>query len=143
MIIKQLSVFVENKHGRMADITKTLAAHNIDIRALSIADTADYGILRLIVDKPEEAILALKEDKLTVSLTEVIAISVPDTPGGLSKAVEALSDRDVDIEYMYASLNPSDDSAFVILRVEDNEQAISLLKAAGIKLLCSNSLYNI
>lgn len=80
MLIKQLSIFVENKKGRMAEITGTLASHGIDIRALSIADTTDYGILRLIVDDPERAVLVLKEEHMTVSLTDVIAIAVPDVP---------------------------------------------------------------
>ena len=143
MIIKQLSIFVENKHGRMAEITKTLADKGVDIRALSIADTTDYGILRLIVDHPEDAVLALKDEKMTVALTEVIAISVPDVPGGLSKAVEALSAGGIDIEYMYASLNSKDDSAFVILRVEDNEKAVSVLEKAGVKLMCGSEIYNV
>lgn len=143
MLIKQLSIFVENKKGRMAEITKTLAAHGIDIRALSIADTTDYGILRLIVDDPEKAVLVLKEEHMTVSLTDVIAIAVPDVPGGLSRAVEVLATEGVDIEYMYASLNAKNDSAFVILRVEDNEKAMSLLKAARITLMSAEELYNI
>lgn len=143
MLIKQLSVFVENKHGRMAEITGVLAKNQIDIRALSIADTTDYGILRLIVNDPEKAVLVLKEEKMTVSLTEVIAISVEDVPGGLSKAVEALADKGIDIEYMYASLNCKDSTAFVILRVEDNEKAIDALKAGGIRLMCGCELYHI
>lgn len=143
MIIKQISIFVENKHGRMAEITKTLAKNNVDIRAMSIADTADYGIFRLIVDKPETAILALKEEHLTVALTDVIAISIPDEPGALSKAVVTLSDGYIDIEYMYASLNAKDNSAFVILRVEDNDKAILLLKNAGITIMNGEDLYNI
>lgn len=140
MTIKQLSVFVENKHGRMAEITRTLAKHDIDIRALSIADTADYGILRLILNKPEEAILALREDHLTVSLTEVIAVSIPDVPGGLSKAVEILTQAGIDIEYMYASIHAHKGAAFVILRVEDNQRAADLLKASGVPALNAEDL---
>lgn len=140
MTIKQLSIFVENKHGRMAEITKTLANHQIDIRALSIADTADYGILRLIVDKPEEAILALREDHLTVSLTEVIAVSIPDEPGGLNKAVEILTAAGIDIEYMYASIHAKKGSAFVILRVEDNDRAAALLQEGGVLALNAEDL---
>ena len=143
MLIKQLSIFVENKKGRMAEITGTLASHGIDIRALSIADTTDYEILRLIVDDPERAVLVLKEEHMTVSLTDVIAIAVPDVPGGLSRAVEVLAAEGIDIEYMYASLNAKNDSAFVILRVEDNEKAMALLKAGGITLMNAEELYNI
>lgn len=143
MLIKQLSIFVENKKGRMADITRTLAAHGIDIRALSLADTTDYGILRLIVDDPKKAVLVLKEEHMTVALTDVIAISVPDVPGGLSHAVEVLAAEGIDIEYMYASLGAKGDLAFVILRVEDNEKAVSLLEAGGISLMNAEELYHI
>lgn len=143
MIIKQLSIFVENKPGRMAEITETLAQRHIDIRALSIADTTDYGILRLIVDKPEEAVKALKDESMTVTLTDVIAIAIPDKPGGLSGAVRVLSDEGIAIEYMYAFLNPKEDTAFVILRVENNQKAIDVLSAAGIKLMPSEELYTL
>lgn len=143
MIIKQLSIFVENKQGRMAEITRLLADNQIDIRALSIADTTDYGILRLIVNKPERAMEALKKEGMTVSLTNVIAIAVPDCPGGLNKAVEVLSAEGIGIEYMYAFLNPKRETAFVILRVEDNEKAIQVLLEGGISLMRSEELYDI
>jgi len=143
MLIKQLSVFIENKPGRMSEITETLCKNRIDIRALSIADTTDYGILRLIVNKPEEALEVLKQDGITVSLTNVIAIAIPDVTGGLDKAVKALSSQGIEIEYMYAFLNPKSQSAFVILRVEDNEKAIASLQAGGIEILKSEDIYAI
>ncbi len=141
MIMKQLSIFVENKQGRLAEITETLAKHGLDIRALSIADTTDYGILRLIVNKPEDALAALKEEAMTVSLTEVIAVAVPDHPGGLAGAIRVLSDADIGIEYMYAFVNPKKDTAFVILRVEDNAAAIAELQKAGIQLMKDEDIY--
>ena len=140
MIVKQLSIFVENKHGRLAEITRLLAENQIDIRALSIADTTDYGILRLIVNKPERAMEALKKEGMTVSLTNVIAIAVPDCPGGLNKA---LSDKDISVEYMYAFLNPKRETAFVILRVEDNDKAIQALLEGGVALMRSEEIYDI
>ena len=143
MIIKQLSIFVENKQGRMAEITRLLAENQIDIRALSIADTTDYGILRLIVNKPEQAMEAMKKEGMTVTLTNVIAIAVPDCPGGLNKAVEVLSEKNIGIEYMYAFLNPKRETAFVILRVEDNERAIQVLLEGGVSLMRSEELYDI
>lgn len=143
MIIKQLSIFVENKPGRMSAVTKALADNDVDIRALSIADTTDYGILRLIVNKPEIAMESLKREGMTASLTEVVAIAIPDCPGGLHKAVEVLSGKGIAIEYMYAFINPKKDTAFVILRVEDNEKAMKALLEGGISLMRSEELYNI
>ena len=120
MAIHQLSVFVENRKGRLAGITAALAAAKVDIRAVSIADTTDYGILRLIVNQPGRAMEALKAQGMTVSLTEVIGIAVSDQPGGLAKAVGVLAAAGMDVEYMYAFVNPGEDVAYVILRVEDN-----------------------
>ena len=105
MIIKQISIFVENKAGRLAEITEAIAAAGIDIRALSIADTTDFGILRLIVDKPEAAALALKEAGLTVSITNVIAVGIDDTPGAFSVPMRVLADAGIDVEYMYAFIS--------------------------------------
>lgn len=105
MFIKQLSVFVENKSGRLAEITAVLAGAGIDIRALSIADTTNFGILRIIVDKPFEAETALKEAGLTVSLTSVLAIGIPDEPGGFAAAMKALAAAGVGVEYMYAFIS--------------------------------------
>ena len=142
MIIKQLSVFVENKEGRLADITATLAEAKVDIRALSLADTTDFGILRLIVDKPEEAVLALKEAGLTVSLTNVIAIGIDDKPGGFARAVRVLSDAQISVEYLYAYVSRSEELACVILRVEDNDNAIKALSDAEIRLLSQGDMFD-
>lgn len=143
MIIKQISVFVENKAGRLAEITEILAKTNVDIRALSIADTTKFGILRLIVNKPEETEMALKVAGLTVSLTDVIAISITDEPGGLAVAMKALNAADIGVEYMYAFIGTPHKKAYVILRVEDNQKAIEVLTNAGIDLLKTESVYNI
>lgn len=140
MLIEQLSIFIENRHGRMAAITELLASNNIDIRALSIADTTDYGILRLIVNRPEEALKVLKADGITVSITKVIAIAIPDSPGGLSMAIKVLSEAGIEIEYMYAFLNPKKDTAFVIIRVEDNEKAIKTLSDGGIAMMKNSEI---
>lgn len=142
MQIKQLSVFVENTQGRLADITAKLAEANIDIRALSLADTTDFGILRLIVDKPEEAVLILKESGLTVSLTNVIAIGIDDTPGGFAKAVRVLANSDISIEYLYAFVSRSDNLAYVILRVEDNDKAVKVLTDGGIPVVGQEDIFS-
>ena len=142
MQIKQLSVFVENTQGRLADITAKIAQANIDIRALSLADTTDFGILRLIVDKPEEAVLILKESGLTVSLTNVIAIGIDDTPGGFAKAVRVLANSDISIEYLYAFVSRSDNLAYVILRVEDNDKAVKVLTQGGIPVVGQEDIFS-
>ena len=143
MYIKQLSVFVENKSGRLAEITSTIAKAGIDIRALSIADTTDFGILRLVVDKPFEAEKALKEAGLTVSLTDVIAVGIPDRPGGFAETITAVADKEVGVEYMYAFISREHDRAYLIMRVADNEKAISALEAHGCDILDGESVYSI
>ena len=140
MAINQLSVFVENKRGRLAEITEILAAHEIDIRALSIADTKEFGILRLIVSDPKTAALILKEDGFTVSLTKVIGIGIDDRPGGLAKAMDVLRDNEISVEYMYAFVSRSEKTAYVILRVADNERAIDILNAQGFAVMESSEI---
>ncbi len=135
MYIKQLSIFVENKPGRLAEITAVLEQNKIDIRALSISDTKDFGILRLIVTDPGVAEKALKEAGYTVSLTQVIAIGIADEPGSLAKAMSILYNSHVSVEYMYAFLSKTNNNASVILRVNDNAQAVEALASGGIKIL--------
>lgn len=141
MFIKQLSVFVENKSGRLAEITSIIAKANIDIRALSIADTTDFGILRLVVDKPDEAEKALKEAGLTVSLTSVIAVGINDKPGGFAGAMKVLSEKEISIEYMYAFVSRAADRAYVIMRVKNSDAAAAALAENGYELLTEESVY--
>lgn len=135
MTVNQLSVFVENKQGRLSEITAVLQGAKVDIRALSIADTTHFGILRLIVDKPAEAEAALKEAGLTVSLTPVIAVGIADRPGGLAEAMTVLRDGGVSVEYMYAFISRQKDTAYVILRVDDTAKAVKLIEKAGFPIL--------
>lgn len=141
MPIKQISIFVENKPGRLADITAMLARKNIDIRALSIADTTDYGILRLIVSNPDSAVVAIREEGLTASSTEVLAIGIPDEPGGFASAIKVLADAGIGVEYAYAFITPEKGSAYVIIRVENNAAAGEVLAKAGIKLIEQNDIF--
>lgn len=141
MLIKQLSIFVENKAGRLAEITAILAKAGIDIRALSIADTTNFGILRLIVDKPDEAEKVLKDAGLTVSLTNVIGVGIPDKPGGFSSAMKCLADAGMGVEYMYAFISRDQGRACMILRVGDNERAIQALQQDGVEILTSDRIY--
>lgn len=140
MYIKQLSVFVENKDGRLAEITSIIAKAGIDIRAISISDTTDFGILRLIVNKPEFAEKALKDAGLTVSLTDVIAVGIPDRPGGIADTLAAIADKDVGVEYMYEYVARNSDHAYFVMRVADNEKAVAALQAHGCKLLSEDAV---
>ena len=141
MLIKQISIFLENKSGRLAEVTRILAANDIDISALSIADTTDFGILRLIVNKPEIAEKALKENGFTVSCTSVIAVSVADKPGGLAAVLDILDKDNISIEYMYAFVGKSEGEALVILKLSDSDKAIQILSDNGINVVPSSSVY--
>lgn len=136
MAIKQISVFVENKKGSLSGITDLLAANNIDLRALSVADTSDFGILRLIVAKEtDHALSLLKENGIIATVTNVVAFAVPDEPGGLAKVLHLLSEANINMEYLYALVTSNTDKAFTVMRVEDNEATEEILKASGIEIL--------
>lgn len=143
MLISQISVFVENKSGKLSKITGLLSDAKIDIRALSIADTTDFGILRIIVNDPEKAEKVLKENGLTVNKTKVIAVELDDKPGSLHRVLQTLSDSGIGVEYAYAFITRKNDNAYVILRVEESLSAIEILKKAGIKLLQASEVYSI
>lgn len=129
MFIKQISAFVENRPGRIAEITEILASHGIDLRALSVADTTDFGILRIIVDHPDEVAMLLRENSVTVTLTDVLAIKLSDQPGSLSHMLRLLADHGVSVEYLYAFVAPTESgSACVVLRTDDIGKAESVLK---------------
>lgn len=143
MLVKQISVFLENKSGRLAEVTKILGDNGIDISALSIADTTDFGILRLIVNQPEKAESVLRENGFTVSCTSVIAIAVADKPGGLAAALEVLDRESIGIEYMYAFVGKTSDEALVILRVETPDRAVDALSKNNIRVLSSSVVYEL
>ena len=142
-MVKQISVFVENKSGRLAEVTRLLGENNIDISALSIADTTDFGILRIIVNKPEEAEKILRENELTVTITEVIAIAIEDQPGSLARALKFLDNSQIGIEYMYAFVGKATNEAFVILRTENPQKAIDVLIKENIRVLDAKEAYSI
>lgn len=131
MIIKQMSIFVENKPGRLAEITNIIAKNNINIKALSVADTTNFGILRIIVDNPETVESVLKEAGLTVSITSVITACIHNRPGGLAEVLTLLADNSITIEYMYAFIAKSENEAYVVMRIEDEEKAVNILRANG------------
>lgn len=142
-MVKQLSIFVSNEMGGMKKITKILTDNKVDIRALSIADTSDFGVLRLIVDRPEDALEGLKAQGVTASLTDVIAVEVSDEPGGLHKIVSALADGGVDLEYIYAFLHPGKDHAYVIVKATDEDAALKTLAEHNVSVVESGELYNL
>lgn len=132
MWVKQISIFLENKSGRLATVTRLLADHNFNIRALSIADTSDFGILRLIVNDPNRAYQVLKDAGFTVNETEVLAVEIPDRPGGLAGVLDLLHKAGTNVEYLYAFVSKSAENALVLLKVENLEQAVVVLTANGI-----------
>ena len=136
MSIKQISVFVENKPGALYAMTGVLARHNIDMRALSLAETKDFGIVRIIVDNLYEATTVLKDAGYIHSITPVLGVAIPDTPGGLNKVLQVLTDAKVNVEYMYAFLGGKDaEHAYMIFRVEDPVAAKAALAARGISVV--------
>jgi hypothetical protein len=139
--IEQISIFLENRNGRLADVTRLLASNEIDISALSVADTADFGILRLIVNDPEKAFKILKENDYTVSRTNVIAVAVEDRPGGLALVLEILESHKIDVEYIYAFVGRNEGIGLVIMRLSDTEGALSLLRTKGVMVLTSKEAY--
>jgi len=142
MTIEQLSVFVENKPGKLVEALETLGTANVDLRALSLADTSDFGILRIIVDNPKKALDVLSEAGFLVKSNEVVAVIIGDKPGGLASVISMLSRGGVNIEYTYAFVAHSRDNAYVILRVDDNNAAINVLTSNDIALLTSKEMYN-
>lgn len=132
MILKQVSVFIENKPGRIARVANILAENNIDLMALSISETPDYGIVRIIVDKPEETLALLKQNDKACKITEVLAVFVNDEPGSLTKILSVLAEHDIGITYTYAFFSRIQGKACIVLRVPDNEYAAEVLREAGV-----------
>lgn len=144
MLIKQISIFLENKHGRLAKVTSILGDNNIDIRALSLADTTDFGVLRLIVNYPDKARQILTDNGFTVSINDVIALEVEDKPGGLAKTLDILGEKGISIEYMYAFVgNSKPNSAMVIFRVEEPEKALEILEREDVVIKSPDEVYRI
>ena len=135
MSLKQLTIFVENKQGSLVDITDTLAANNVNLRALSIADTQDFGLLRLIVNDNDTALSALSDKGYVLKVTEVVGVKIGDAPGKLSKALSVLAEAGVNVEYLYAFMARTEKHAYVVLRPTDNAAAETALEAAGFHMI--------
>ena len=132
MIIKQISIFMENTTGRLADVTALLAKSGINLRAISIADTADFGILRMVADQPDAAVDVLKAAGFAARETDVIAVEVPDQPGALATIMALFRDEGVNIEYLYASLEHSANQAVIVLKVDDVAGGLAMLQKHGV-----------
>lgn len=141
MKVEQISIFIENKSGRLAEVTSILGTAGVNIRALSLADTSDFGILRLIVNNREKAMSALKERGFTVSKTEVVAVEVPDQPGGLASILFELDGAAINVEYMYAFVERCGANAVIIFRFDETDKAIATLNAKGFNMLDGERLY--
>jgi hypothetical protein len=134
-MVKQLSVFLENSKGRLSRMTTLLGEAGVDLLALSIADTTDYGILRAIVNDTDKALSVLKEGGYTVNVTEVLAVLVPDVPGGLAQILKLLLETDVSVEYLYSFIHRSQENALILFKVDNVDQAATVLKNNGVELL--------
>lgn len=135
MSLKQLTVFVQNQQGSLVAITDTLAKHNVNIRALSIADTAEFGILRLIVDDNKTALKTLSDEGYLIKTTDVVGVKIGDAPGKLSEALKVLDDNSINMEYLYAFMTRTEKHAYVVLRVADNERAEKAIENAGFHII--------
>ncbi len=143
MQVEQISVFLENRAGRLAEITRLLGEAGINIRALSLADTSDFGVLRLIVNNNDKAKAVLKEHGFTVGKTHVVAVEVEDRPGGLNRILEILSKKSINVEYMYAFVQHTGEDAVIIFRFDDIDAAVKLLLDSNIKVLEGRTVYTL
>ncbi len=143
MTVKQISVFLENKPGRLAEFTDVLRQKQIDMRALSIAETPDFGIVRMIVDDPFNTVCVLKDAGYISSITPVLAVAVPDAPGSLCNILKILGEAGINLEYTYAFITRNKDLAYMILRVEDNDRAVTALTEHNVKLMTQDELYKL
>jgi hypothetical protein len=141
MRVEQISVFLENKAGRLAEVTRILSEAKINIRALSLADTSDFGILRLIVNDNDQAKEVLSRHGFTVGKTDVVAVEVEDRPGGLYKILDVLFRASINVEYMYAFVQQSGDNAVIIFRFDNLEEAVKVLTANGVTVINGSKVY--
>ena len=140
MTVKQISVFLENRPGKLAEFTDVLSENNVDLRALSLAEAEDFGIARIIVNDVYNASTVLKDAGYVFSVTKVLAVEMPDEPGALSRVMRILGNQEVNLEYMYAFTSRKKGTAYMILRVEDNQKAAEVLKKEGICPICQDEL---
>ncbi len=140
MIVKQVSVYIENETGQLARLFQVLEDNGIDLNAATIAETAEYGIFRCIVQNPEETVAILKESKYTASISQVIAVAIENRPGGLNKVLKLLAAEDIAVSYIYSTIQSASDEAVIMMKVSDTDKAIEILTAKDVKLFCLDDL---
>ena len=140
MKIKQISIFLENRKGRLFDVCSLLGKHNINIRALNVAETESFGILRIVVNNPDEAVKRLAEAGFTANLTDVVALEVPDKPGGLAGILKVLNDEDINVEYMYGFVEKATDKALMVFRFDNADKATTVLKKHDIRIATGSEI---
>jgi len=143
MYLPQISIFLENKHGALLELSQIIKEAKINIRALFLADTKDFGIVRMIVDQPEKAVELLKEKSFPATMNEVIAVEVPDSPGGLAQILAILNQNELNIEYMYGFIEKNRDNALMVMRIEDLKPAAEILSKNSISIMTREELSNI
>ncbi len=143
MKITQISVFLENKRGRLYEVASLLGENSINIRALTIADSEDFGVLRMVVDKPDEAVQILKDKGFVANITDIVAVEVEDKPGGLASILKLFYESDINIEYMYAFLEKNVDKAILVFRFDDVDKAIDILSKNNIRVLRKDEIVNL
>ena len=143
MKAEQISVFLENKTGRLAEVTGILSEANVNIRALALADTSDFGVLRLIVDDNIKAVKALKNRGFTVGRTDVVAVEVEDKPGGLHRLLDMLHNAEINVEYMYAFVQHSGENAVMIFRIDNIDEAVRVLEEHDVKVINGSEVYTL
>ena len=141
--IDQLSVFIENKPGKLVEVLESIGNTGVDLRALCLADTSDFGVLRVIVDKPDDTYKTLTNEGYLVKSNKVLPVAISDEPGSLAKTLRILRDKGISVEYTYAFVAHSSGSAYVIIKVEDNAVAAAALTESGVKLAEESEIYNI
>ncbi|HPA46259.1 MAG TPA: ACT domain-containing protein [bacterium] len=142
MKLRQISIFLENQAGRMAEVTGILGRAGVNIRAIALADTADFGIIRLIVDKTDKALEVLKNEGITVKETQVVAVEIPDRPGALAAILNILGKAGINVEYLYGFLDRVEDRAIMVFRFEDPDQALGILTKEGYQALNGSRVHS-
>ncbi len=140
MKLTQISIFLENRQGRLFEVCSLLGKKNINIRALTIAETPEFGILRIVVDKPQQAVSALKEKGFIAKLTDIVAVEVEDTPGGLAGILKVIYENEINVEYMYAFVEKASSNALLVFRFDDPDKAITILKKNKINIVTDKDM---
>lgn len=141
MLIKQISIFIPNKKGSLSQLTDILIAHNIDIRAIAVFDTAEFGILRIVVDDPDRAVEVLNKEGVVAKVSKVIAVEPEDKPGSLNEIFTILKDADVNIDYIYSFIMRKKEMPYIVLKVDEQEKAVDVLTTAGINVINKEEIY--